>query len=840
MRANSDRQYFRNIDLLLDVSKSVDRNVWDESKYEAYLDELCGSREYQKEAILTAVRYLVGRQYSNLQGLAKANYDKNPTLEKRYGSWEGMKRHLQLPDKLYASLDLATGTGKSYVMYGVAVILLAEGVVDRVLVLCPSTTIESGLISKFRELAGNSDLKDLLPDSAIIRTPRIINASDYIIEGSICVENYHAILKHVKSSIHDSLKGKGQHVLVLNDEAHHIANETASKVKKWKEFLLDEEFDFKYLIGVSGTCYIGDEYFSDVIYRYSLRDAMEQHYVKRIEYIAEIPQTNDAEEIKMQLFYNRHLDNKNKLKKKNILPLTIIVTPTISKCKDVAEELKSFLIETEKITTDSVDEKVLVVYNDAPDVTKLPYVDNPNSNVEWIVSVSMLNEGWDVKRVFQIVPHEAKAFNSKLLIAQVLGRGLRIPNSWEGIDPVVTVFNHDAWAPSIRHLVNEILEIERSLTSSVIEESTTHFDLHNIKYELQTTHSIKGSKAGDYTLFTRDYIDIPAVPAAEDVKIEFERADSGSKTQWKTQIQHKTYTPREVAITMYERLEQAQEDEGNSSSYTEKYTIDVLEQIVTNSLKKCKLDLATESVKQTFLKSLGNLWRKDYEFIRYTPVQNEFFTISTKERRNDSVSAAELKYNKTIFFTDVTKSTLNDEQIEFFDEVVEPGSGYKCINISNKFDFKTPLNLAVADSDNEKKFIQNLLQPENMSCYTAWIKSTPMKFYEIDFAWKKGEVTKRGKFSPDFFIRTNNSILVVEIKGDEELREPSEENRRKFEYADNHFKRVNSNLKDQGCLYEYKFNFLTPKSYGAYFQFLREGNISVFWSELDILLKSNL
>ena len=33
----------------------------------------------------------------------------------------------------------------------------------------------------------------------------------------------------------------------------------------------------------------------------------------------------------------------------------------------------------------------------------------------------MLSEGWDVKNVFQIVPHEERAFNSKLLIAQVLG-----------------------------------------------------------------------------------------------------------------------------------------------------------------------------------------------------------------------------------------------------------------------------------------------------------------------------------------------------------------------------------------------------------------------------------
>jgi len=37
-------------------------------------------------------------------------------------------------------------------------------------------------------------------------------------------------------------------------------------------------------------------------------------------------------------------------------------------------------------------------------LAKLKNVDRPNSRVEWIVSVSMLSEGWDVKNVFQIVP----------------------------------------------------------------------------------------------------------------------------------------------------------------------------------------------------------------------------------------------------------------------------------------------------------------------------------------------------------------------------------------------------------------------------------------------------
>ena len=163
MPAHADRQRFRNEDLVLKVSPAVNRAVWDESRYEAYLNELCQDREYQKEALRVALRYLLGGEYANLSTLAQENFDNNPTLESRYGSWSGMLRNLQFPHKLSASLDLATGVGKSYVLYGLAAILLAEGVVDRVLVLCPSTTIETGLLEKFRSLAGDGDLRDSLP-----------------------------------------------------------------------------------------------------------------------------------------------------------------------------------------------------------------------------------------------------------------------------------------------------------------------------------------------------------------------------------------------------------------------------------------------------------------------------------------------------------------------------------------------------------------------------------------------------------------------------------------------------------------------------------------------------
>ena len=314
-----DRQTFKNEDLVLKVSVNIDPAVWDESKYEGFLDELCGLRDYQKEAIRTAIRYLAGGKYRDLRELAHENFAASDELQRRYGSWPGMERHLQLPNQLACSIDMATGTGKSYVLYGLAAILLAEGIVGRVLLLCPSNTIEAGLLGKFRDLAGNADLRDSLPANAKVRTPRIINASETIIEGSICVENYHAILQHVKSSIRDSLVGCGSGVAVFNDEAHHVANESGSNVKKWKEFLLNPDYGFRYVVGVSGTCYTGDDYFADVVSRYSLRQAIEERFIKKVEYVAEMPQTDNPDE-KWQLIYNRHQGWKKRLRKQGIRP----------------------------------------------------------------------------------------------------------------------------------------------------------------------------------------------------------------------------------------------------------------------------------------------------------------------------------------------------------------------------------------------------------------------------------------------------------------------------------------------------------------------------------------
>ena len=128
-----ERQTFQNKDLVLKVSPNYNPKRFDPNKYEPFLDALCSDREYQKEAIREVVRYFLGGEYKTLKDLAEENFHNNPKLQEKYSSGEDFIKHLQLPDKLSCSLDHATATGKSYVMYGIARIMLAEGAVDQVL-----------------------------------------------------------------------------------------------------------------------------------------------------------------------------------------------------------------------------------------------------------------------------------------------------------------------------------------------------------------------------------------------------------------------------------------------------------------------------------------------------------------------------------------------------------------------------------------------------------------------------------------------------------------------------------------------------------------------------------
>jgi len=408
------------------------------------------------------------------------------------------------------------------------------------------------------------------------------------------------------------------------------------------------------------------------------------------------------------------------------------------------------------------------------------------------------------------------------------------------------VFNHDSWSGRIKHLVDEIMEIERRLSSRPLTESPYHFTLHNLDYTRNEEVS-DHPQSGEYQIFDKGYVVLPSQVVDQAVTVEFEEALTGKHSKFNATIRQKTFSVEEVAEQLYQRLkgidqESADaEDHGDRTNYAKRFPRDKCTSIVAASLKQAKITdgRITDDNRQKFLQALGPLKRKGAKRVVYVLAADALVTMSTTTRQAESCSAAELRRgSKTVFYTDGCMATLNDEQKEFFAEVVDPDGEFVNgrVEIFNPADFKTPVNLAIADATPERKFIRELTDRKNTKHLDNWLKNAAMNFYSLEYAWKKGEHPKRGEFNPDFFIKQGELIFVVEIKDDGEIPEPSPENVKKHEYASAHFERLNDWLKEDEQSTRYQFNMLAPRDFDAFFQKLREGTLAGFRSQLDVAM----
>ena len=211
-------------------------------------------------------------------------------------------------------------------------------------------------------------------------------------------------------------------------------------------------------------------------------------------------------------------------------------------------------------------------------------------------------------------------------------------------------------------------------------------------------------------------MDLPTQVEAEDVTVEFERAVSGEHVKFRTRIEHKTWTVEEVADHMFQRLKSIDEetkdanDPRDRTHYTRKFPLQKCEAIVRESLKRAKVkgSRITDENRQKFLQALGTLRRKVAKRVVYKLSPKALVTLSTADRQTESCSAAELRRgSKTIFYAPGCVNTLDDEQVEFFREIEDPDGDFVNgrILVENSNDFRTPVNLAIADA-----------MPERSSC----------------------------------------------------------------------------------------------------------------------------
>jgi type III restriction enzyme len=821
-------------DLVLPVSGSYDPTQIDLNAYEDFIDAVVAGRDYSKQAILTTLRFLVGGRYADTKQLAEEAFAASPALERRYGTLGRLLQRLPFPDKLACSLDLATGTGKSYVMFCLARIMLNEGLVSRVLVLCPSLTIEAGLNGKFDTLLADGDLTALLPTTSGTRLPERVDATGTVKEGQICIENIHAVYEATGSSIADSFEGRGETTLVLSDEAHHIYSPANARLKRWKEFIASPAYGFRYHVGLSGTCYHGNDYFPDVIHRYSIRAAINDRWVKDVFYVAKDETTTDH--ARFQKLLAQHENNRKTYKP--LKPLTIAVTKNIKAAEELAGSLVDFLAEVLAGGRVEAEGKVLVVTSSSKhsgNLAILASVDEPANSVEWIVSVSMLTEGWDVKNVFQIYPHEKRAFNSKLLVAQVLGRGLRRPQGIRA-EPRVYVFNHQKWAPEVEELVAEVLDQETTIAQRATDgRPVKHFDLHCLTYkEVPTGIEAKlVEKPRDIRKINlRPQRDAPE--STEFVSV----SDSEQKVVLTTLVRETYYPLAEIVADVRQRM--LLHDQLTGGDLAKTYPKKRVERLIRDALKRLKLKgtAVSQENRQLIMSAFGSLRQKTLRAgAEWAQEPDGVDKRPTAEMGPVRERISGLTAHVGLFHDELSPGLGTADDATALKKALAIEVPTHLRRVDNSFLFKSPVNVVATSHAPERLFVERLFQADNAGALKAWVKSPDVGFYTIEYGYHPGGNgrSRRGHFNPDFFLlrEDRDEVVVVETKADDDT---SDVNAGKLAYANLYFAKLNELLKPKRTKRRYRFHFLSPHDYDDFFSGLREDTLESFVSTLQAAL----
>ncbi|MEO0584791.1 MAG: restriction endonuclease subunit R, partial [Bacteroidota bacterium] len=222
----------------------------------------------------------------------------------------------------------------------------------------------------------------------------------------------------------------------------------------------------------------------------------------------------------------------------------------------------------------------------------------------------------------------------------------------------------------------------------------------------------------------------------------------------------------------------------------------------------------------------------------------EPYIISTQSMDKETLAVGNLRQTSTVFYTEDYAEDVDTEVADILQAVIEDESFLKSSSKEiNPYHFKTPLDLVFTRAKPEKTFVEMLCRKPNAKEISAWIKSRDQNFYSIEYTLYSvaGKRSKQRTFNPDFFIKLIKDdwefILVVEIKADNDV---SPENKAKLRYAKEHFRNLNAELIKGKIKQNYRFLFLSPNSYDAFFSYLREGKLFnkdiEFTSDLESLL----
>lgn len=246
-------------------------------------------------------------------------------------------------------------------------------------------------------------------------------------------------------------------IMILKDEAHHIYNFE----KAWKKILINLHHDLasKYGKGINAELDFSatpkeesGALFPWIIVDFSLAEAIEMNIVKR-------PMkgvVKGAEEIASKKAFERYRawidagvrrwrEYKDKLKILGKRPILFVMCEDTNTADEVYDYLNQIPDLRDRILLIHTKLNGEIIKKDLDKARKVArLIDTPENpeikeifpeGIDAIVSVMMLNEGWDVRNVNVIVGLRSYTSKRRVLPEQVIGRGLRKMFSEEEADP---------------------------------------------------------------------------------------------------------------------------------------------------------------------------------------------------------------------------------------------------------------------------------------------------------------------------------------------------------------------------------------------------------------------
>ncbi|MEL6850450.1 MAG: DEAD/DEAH box helicase family protein [Bacteroidota bacterium] len=377
------------------------------------------------------------------------------------------------------TFSIATGVGKTRLMGACIAYLFLEKGIRNFFILAPGSTIYEKLIEDFGNPAYHKYVFNGIAEF-VHNQPVIITGENYSQQGNLFEDQEIRInIFNIQKFNRDTKVGRGkadkgkppkikrlseylgqsywnylmglEDLVILMDEAHRYHADASKNAIN----------ELKPVLGLEMTATPIDEKgkaFKSVVYEYSLAQALaDGKYVKspaiatRKDFSSRGLSDREIEVVKLEDAISIHQDTKNELEiyasnngAKLVKPFILVVCRDISHAKEIYD-----LMESPDFYEGQYIGKILQIDSSTKKQEDIERqfisLEQTDNEIEIVIHVNMLKEGWDVSNLYTIVP--LRAANAGVLIEQTIGRGLRLPFDGKrtGVDKVdkLTVIAHD-------------------------------------------------------------------------------------------------------------------------------------------------------------------------------------------------------------------------------------------------------------------------------------------------------------------------------------------------------------------------------------------------------------